>query len=686
MQNGQTTADVTCALHQFERNRYFYGKLLTVRDFETEQRYGRGHRYLHNQALHGWGVVCGLTVEPKGGPGNEQKLVVHPGVALDCCGHEMVLARGQEIDLNNFQMAIGPVEATGKTVYLCVKYAECTREPVPALANVSTCEEVCDYNRIQEHVAFEVLTELPAPEASDACETWMNLTTVRSEIEAGEVVIGAFERIAPRWVRPGDVFEVRRRITPFASGSSIQLVDTLPTGFSMLDGALEVEATNTIEGKVAHSAYLVKVDTAVALGTYQITGQLPQSPPTDLPSSDIEVIASTQDLEQHIQEELFTQEFAECPRRAEDANSHCVVLASIALQQQGASFVVGSIDDITLDAARGIYRQLVYPMPLVVELLECLKNDPRLSNARVPLPHAETHQEGGSDEINVTDLSGVLAEAQKIAVQEEGNVVGTRAQLNFTGPGVSASDDASNDRVNITITGGSAVTGRVIFPDVAPGESRQSPLLPHGFDANDVVIVMAVEIEQVFGPTATESVFLGDLPTSTFPALIAGYTRNDPNRQFVLLLRDNRPEGNRVTWRVRWYALPATEGQPTVTVPPGGRGIFPRQFLLAQLAVSPMTVDELARNLGVRPDELQSELDRLREEGHVLEEQGRLFLVSALAERITTFVRNNRGVSITGLAEGLGIGRPALEPVVRRLVEAGVMQRDSRGRLTLVES
>src|SRR5262245_4558589 len=190
MQHGQTTEDVKCELHQFERNRYFYGKLMTVRDFETEQRYGQGHRYLHNQALHGWGVVCGLTVEPKGGPGNEKKLVVHPGVALDCCGHEIVLAKDQEVDLSHFQTTIGEVQATGKTVYLCVNYDECTREPVPALANVSTCEEVCDYNRIQENVAFEVLTELPAPAAPEACATWMNVTTVRLEIEAGGVVIG----------------------------------------------------------------------------------------------------------------------------------------------------------------------------------------------------------------------------------------------------------------------------------------------------------------------------------------------------------------------------------------------------------------------------------------------------------------------------------------------------------------
>jgi DNA-binding Lrp family transcriptional regulator len=99
-----------------------------------------------------------------------------------------------------------------------------------------------------------------------------------------------------------------------------------------------------------------------------------------------------------------------------------------------------------------------------------------------------------------------------------------------------------------------------------------------------------------------------------------------------------------------------------------------------------MTIDELASSLGARPDELQPELDRLREEGQAFEEQGRWFLVSGLAERITTFVRNNRGMSIVGLAEGLGISRPTLEPVVRRLVEAGVMRRDNRGRLSLAES
>ena len=44
----------------FERNRYFYGKLLTVRDFEVEQRYHCTKRALLNRLVHGAGVVCGL--------------------------------------------------------------------------------------------------------------------------------------------------------------------------------------------------------------------------------------------------------------------------------------------------------------------------------------------------------------------------------------------------------------------------------------------------------------------------------------------------------------------------------------------------------------------------------------------------------------------------------------------------
>jgi hypothetical protein len=47
------------------RLKYFYGQLLGVHDFQTEQNYFRDKLKLHNRCLHGYGTVCGLEVVPE---------------------------------------------------------------------------------------------------------------------------------------------------------------------------------------------------------------------------------------------------------------------------------------------------------------------------------------------------------------------------------------------------------------------------------------------------------------------------------------------------------------------------------------------------------------------------------------------------------------------------------------------
>lgn len=741
MNNGKTIEDVKCELHQFERNRYFYGKLMTVRDFEAEQRYVREHRHLHNQSLHGWGVVCGLTVEPKGGTGNETKVVVKPGIAIDCCGSEIVLANDHEIDLSKdpFLSKIGTVEATGKTVYLCIEYYECDREPVPALSNVSTCEEVCKYNRIQEKVAFDVMAALPDPVQSETCETWMNLISVQSDIEEGEVVIAEFGRITPRWVRQGDVFEVHRKIKALASGKTIRLEDTLPSGFSLVDGSLAMEVANTIEGKIVQSSHLVKVSNAVSPGKYQITGQILQSMPEPLSPSEIEVIPGTKPLEQQVQEKLFEENFKACPRCADALGSRCAVLARIALQQQGSSFIVSptddAIDNVVFDEAKGIHRRLVYHTPLIVDLLECLKkqskerlgpqinvkddnvqvvsaanslnflggidavdgdfgqanisanvgNGLKIAGDQIQLDsHHATHEDGGSDEMKVDNLSGVLADAQKVTVLDEDSEVATRSQLNFIGAGVTASADALNEqRININIPGGAVQvsTGLVIFQDVRAGELRVSSPIKHGLDVNYVAIVMAVELKSL--------VYMGDLAEflPEFPSIAAAYDPNNPNREFLIGLRDRRPvvgEPLPFTWMIRWWAIPKTQDQPDVVVPREGPR-FAREFLLARLIMRPgMTVGDLALDLRVEPSVIRPELDLLLAERRISMGEGeRLFLVSELRERITEFIRITPRSTLTTLTEGLGVELAVLEPEVNRLVEEGAIRRGPRGTFTL---
>ena len=66
----------------FERSRYFYGKLLTVDDFETEQKYANDKRRLINRFLHGSGVVCGMNVVRV----DDRTISVERGMALDFAG------------------------------------------------------------------------------------------------------------------------------------------------------------------------------------------------------------------------------------------------------------------------------------------------------------------------------------------------------------------------------------------------------------------------------------------------------------------------------------------------------------------------------------------------------------------------------------------------------------------------
>jgi hypothetical protein len=69
------------------RVNFFHGMMLTATDLAAEQEYHRGMRYLHNR-LHGYGTVSGLEVTVTRG-----RVLVGPGLAIDVCGREIVVAQ-----------------------------------------------------------------------------------------------------------------------------------------------------------------------------------------------------------------------------------------------------------------------------------------------------------------------------------------------------------------------------------------------------------------------------------------------------------------------------------------------------------------------------------------------------------------------------------------------------------------
>lgn len=141
-------------IKNFERNKYFYGKLMTVRDFETEQSYFIEKQRLINRLIHGAGVVCGLKVEKADEGLDTTRIRIYPGVAIDCCGREIIVPEAKVVDLKD------SLEGTNK-VYVLLKYDFCEKESVPVINNVSACEETCCYNRILETYKIEISKEPP---------------------------------------------------------------------------------------------------------------------------------------------------------------------------------------------------------------------------------------------------------------------------------------------------------------------------------------------------------------------------------------------------------------------------------------------------------------------------------------------------------------------------------------------
>lgn len=68
-------------------------RLMQARDLEDEQLYHLQRRWQHNLALHSWGILCGLEVTVGVNDSQQLKITVHPGMALDGYGRELVVAR-----------------------------------------------------------------------------------------------------------------------------------------------------------------------------------------------------------------------------------------------------------------------------------------------------------------------------------------------------------------------------------------------------------------------------------------------------------------------------------------------------------------------------------------------------------------------------------------------------------------
>lgn len=164
-----------CSTIAVERNRYYTGRYMAARDFSDEQAYYTDHRHLHNRLLHGWGVVCGLEVDPHTAPECAKGwVVIRAGMALDCCGREIIVERDIYYELKHLKtdhpappaetapdaLPPAPVESAAlaaptysehRRFLLGLEYHEELCEYAPALYSENACDpRRTEANRVRE--------------------------------------------------------------------------------------------------------------------------------------------------------------------------------------------------------------------------------------------------------------------------------------------------------------------------------------------------------------------------------------------------------------------------------------------------------------------------------------------------------------------------------------------------------
>ncbi|MBP1932258.1 hypothetical protein [Ammoniphilus resinae] len=331
----------------FERNRYFYGKLLTVRDFMSEQTYFTDKGRLLNRLLFGSGVISGLQVVAV----DDKSVSVETGAALDQMGREIVVPSPVTWKLSMLDGFTNNEYA--KNVYLCIAYDEKGKEPVHSVAGASgRDEEVSEHNRILESYRLFIREKPPQPSLQEY-DHLIEDTSIWYEDAHVRIL-----QTVPRYIEPSSTFDLRITIektiqTPHIEFEyepdwfGVEAIEELPEGkvkFSEpTDGgqttysktirlrALPVPpAEKKMQGKVSVKAGTTRLIVGDRL-LYELTH-----------------VKQSIEISEESSERRMFQAFYErsLDRSLESPSEPCVYLAKINLLQMGATYVIESVERV----------------------------------------------------------------------------------------------------------------------------------------------------------------------------------------------------------------------------------------------------------------------------------------------------------------------------------------------------
>jgi hypothetical protein len=138
----------------FSRVNYFDRQYLRVNEFTDEQLYQLALRRRHNVTLHSWGIISGLDIAVENGA-----LVVHPGIAIDGYGRELLLAGKQGIASQTFD------DLATDRLDVWIVYAREDAGTTPA--GYGSCIKGATGNSYRANETPQILVELPVSSTVD---------------------------------------------------------------------------------------------------------------------------------------------------------------------------------------------------------------------------------------------------------------------------------------------------------------------------------------------------------------------------------------------------------------------------------------------------------------------------------------------------------------------------------------
>lgn len=225
-------------LFPFERNNYYFGKLLTEQDFNSEQTYLNNKRRFINRFFHGVGIASGFQCVRL----DDKTLTVESGAALDFAGRELVLTTPLVCRLSTIDGFDVIMEQNKKSyMYLCLEYAESETTPGYAVAEGSRSKDEV-FEKYTEGVHF-YLTDQEPGDFLDTTDGTLYAYTVIYEDRNFRVI-----QKLPRYLKSREEAETELCLesTGDTTTVSIKFIEKLENALSEGNEEIEVSFDNVI--------------------------------------------------------------------------------------------------------------------------------------------------------------------------------------------------------------------------------------------------------------------------------------------------------------------------------------------------------------------------------------------------------------------------------------------------------